>query len=118
MLIWRCVFKIRDAIWIIPICGFYVAVTEKNPGLFVASLVISLLLLVFVLIPGYLASEREKRDFESWVEQQKEKKAIEAERGVDPKERNYVYYCSSCKIYLVGKDAKFCKHCGCGLQKF
>lgn len=118
MLIWRCVLKIRDAIWIIPICGFYIAATEKDPGLFVASLGISLLLLGLVLIPGYLASEREKHDYESWVKQQREKEAREAERGVNPKKRTYVYYCSSCKKYIVENDVKFCKHCGDGLQKF
>jgi len=70
-----------------------------------------------VLIPGYLVSEREKRARERWVEQQKGKEAREAERGVEPKKRFYVYYCSSCKIHIVDKDAKFCKHCGDSLKK-
>ena len=117
MFIWRCVLKIRDAIWIIPICGFYIAATEKDPGLFIASLGISLLLLGLVLIPGYLASEREKRDYERWVELQREKEVREAERGVEPKKRFYVYHCSTCKIHIVDKDAKFCKHCGDRLKK-
>jgi uncharacterized protein (DUF58 family) len=117
LLIWRCVLKIRDAIWIIPICGFYIAITEKDPGLFFASLGVSLILLGLVLIPGFLASEREKRACERWVEQQREKEGREAERGVDPKKRLNVYHCSSCNIYIVDKDANFCKHRGDTLQK-
>jgi hypothetical protein len=71
-----------------------------------------------VLIPGYLASEREKRDYEGWVEQQREKGAREAERGVEPKRGFNIYHCSSCENYIVDKDAKFCKHCGGTLQKY
>jgi hypothetical protein len=46
--------------------------TEKDPGLFLSSLGVTLLLLGLVFIPGFLGSEREKRACERWVEQQRE----------------------------------------------
>ena len=105
-------------VWIVPIVGFYFAAREKDQALFLASLGIFLLLVGLVLIPGFLASEREKRNYENWMEQQREKGAKEVERGVKPPKGYHIYYCSSCEIYIIDKDARFCKHCGDALQEY